>query len=438
MTHDGPPDIDPTLPPHSLEAEQAVLGAILYDPDALVQIVDVLKPEDFYRHPHQHIFWAMIQLFASGEKVDIVFVSEYLSDNERLEAAGGRGYLMDLAMSVATAENVQWYANIIKDKAVLRQLISYGHDTAAHAYRLDSSEAMGYAQIQLQRIALDAEGKAEKSTAEVVSTSLENICARLESNSDMRGIPTGFPELDGILRGLNSTCYCVLAARPGMGKTALALNIARNVAVEQGKPILYFTQEMTPDELMERVLVAEAESEKDIVKLSTAAERIPEHYRIIKKTGMTLAQLRASIIKHQLQYGSIGLVVVDYLQQMSSSARSLYEKTTEISNGLKQLNLEFEVPFLVLSQLSRAVEQRQDKRPMMSDLRESGAIEQDADKAIFIYRDERYNKDSDAKGIAEIIVAKNRNGPEGTVKLGFRSNIVKFINLPTFGNTNGY
>jgi replicative DNA helicase len=418
------------LLPHSTEAEQQVLGALFFDHDAITQIIDVLKPDDFYRGPHQHIFEAACELFRLGEQITVVTLSEWLSDQEALSAAGGRAYLMDLAMSVATAEAIRWHANIVKEYSIRRRLIHLCDEVSYEAYTKEGSKSLEFAQTELMHIAIDADGRAEQTTKEVATDALEEIVRELDSNSTVTGLQTGFPELDNYTRGLQPATFTVLAARPGMGKTGLAVNIAANVAIDQGLPVLYFSQEMPPKQMMRRLIVAMAESDRDRVKLADAAERVPDHLRFIRKPGMTIPQLRASIMRHKIEMGQLGLIIVDYLQQMRSPAKTLFEQVTDISGGLKDLALEFDIPLLVLSQLSREVEKRQDKRPVLSDLRQSGSIEQDADKVCFIYRDEYYNKQSDKPGIAEIIVAKNRQGSDGTAELLFRGPIVKFFNRP--------
>ncbi|HEY9745282.1 MAG TPA: replicative DNA helicase [Oculatellaceae cyanobacterium] len=439
--------IESRLPPQSLEAEQAVLGGILFAPDSFNKVVELLKPEDFYRGPHKHIFEAMRELCDKSEPIDIITVSEMLNDKGLLEAAGGRAYLMDLAMNVATAENITYYANIIRNKSLLRSLINVGSEIAASGYENnDAEQAIDQAQQAIFQLAQHGMPNDLTHIKDILPTSFEQIEERCSNRGSLMGVSTGFYDLDTYTSGLQKSDLIILAARPSMGKTAFCLNIVTHVALREQKPVLVFSLEMGKEQLVLRMLCAEAEidaqkirtgemADHDFPKLTQAMGKLGDAPIYIDDTpGMTVMEMRAKARKVQMEAGGdLGLIVIDYLQLMQGpsgggSESNRAQEISAISRGLKGLARELRVPVMALSQLSRAVESRQDKKPMLSDLRESGAIEQDADLVMFIYRDEYYNKDTERPGTADIIIAKQRNGPVGEISLLFRNSITRFLN----------
>lgn len=440
--------IETTLPPHSLEAEQAVLGALLFDPESMHRIIEILEADDFYRGPHHMIYQAMVDLYEKTEPIDIITVSEMLNDHDQLDAAGGRPYLMDLTMNVATSANITHYANIIKQKSILRRIIHAGNEIAATGYESDitAESALDYAQQQLFQIAQDGPANDIRDIKKILPESYARIQERMQNKGTLMGVSTGFYDLDVYTSGLQKSDLIILAARPSMGKTAFCLNIAANVALKEKKPVLIFSLEMSSEQLVLRMLCSEGEidaqrvrsgemNESDFNKLQWSMGKLGDAPIDINDTpGMTVMEMRAKARKVRMERGELGLIIVDYLQLMNgkkggdSSDTNRTQEISAISRGLKGLARELNTPLIALSQLSRAVESRQDKRPMLSDLRESGAIEQDADLVMFIYRDEYYNKDSERPGTADIIIAKQRNGPVGSFSLLYRSGITRFLN----------
>ena len=440
--------LDALVPPNSAEAEQAVLGGILFSPDAFNKVVELVRPDDFYRGAHKHIFDAMGELANRSEPIDIITVSEMLNDNELLEAAGGRTYLMDLAMSVATAENVVYYAKIIRNKSLLRQLITAGNEIASNCYEItNAEEALDKAQQSIFDIAQHGMPNDLTHIKDILPTSYDQIEERCANKGSLMGVGTGFYDLDAYTSGLQKSELIILAARPSMGKTAFCLNIVSHVALREQKPVLVFSLEMGKEQLVLRMLCAEAEidaqkirtgemAEHEFSKLHQAMGKLGDAPVYIDDTpGLSVMEMRAKARKIQMETGGeLGLIVIDYLQLMSGpgggggNEANRAQEISAISRGLKGLARELKAPVMALSQLSRAVESRQDKKPMLSDLRESGAIEQDADIVMFIYRDEYYNKESERPGTADIIIAKQRNGPVGEISLLFRHNITRFLN----------
>lgn len=441
--------VESLLPPHSVEAEQAVLGGIFFSPEAFNNIVDLLRADDFYRGPHKHIFEAMVDLYNKSEPIDIVTVSEMLNDKESLDAAGGRPYLMDLAMSVATAENITYYAKIIRNKSTLRKLITAGNDIAGLCYQpaVDPEEAIDQAQQKVFEIAQHGVPNDLTHIKDILPESWDQIEERCNSKGSLMGVGTGFYDLDNYTSGLCKSDLIILAARPSMGKTAFCLNIVTHVALRERKPVLIFSLEMGKEQLVLRMLCSEGEidaqkirtgeiAEHEFPKLTQAMGKLGEAPIYIDDTpGMTVMEMRAKARKVQMEAGGdLGLIVIDYMQLMSGpgggggTEANRNQEISGISRGLKGLARELKVPVMALSQLSRAVESRQDKKPMLSDLRESGSIEQDADLVMFIYRDEYYNKETERPGTADIIIAKQRNGPVGEISLLFRNALTRFLN----------
>jgi len=440
--------VESLLPPHSVEAEQAVLGGILFSPDSFNRIVELLRAEDFYRGPHKHIFEAMVGLYDQNEPIDIVTVSEMLNDKESLEAAGGRSYVMDLALSVATAENITYYAKIIRNKSLLRQLITAGNEIAGMCYQpaIDSEQAIDTAQQKVFELAQHGVPQELTHIKDILPESWDQIEERCNNKGQLMGVSTGFYDLDNYTSGLCKSDLVILAARPSMGKTAFCLNIVTHVALREKRPVLVFSLEMGKEQLVLRMLCSEGEidaqkirtgeiAEHDFPKLTQAMGKLGEAPIYIDDTpAMSVMEMRAKARKVQMETGGdLGLIVIDYMQLMSGpggggNEANRNQEISAISRGLKGLARELKVPVMALSQLSRAVESRQDKKPMLSDLRESGSIEQDADLVMFIYRDEYYNKESERPGTADIIIAKQRNGPVGEVSLLFRSSLTRFMN----------
>lgn len=432
------------LLPQSVEAEEAVLGAILVNPHSLGRIVEFLNPESFYKPAHRLIYQTMLDLFKKNEPIDIVTVSEFLRNDEKLEAAGGRAYINDLALNVVTTANVEFYAKIVQEKEIKRALINAGSEIVSMSYENEETDVvLDNAQKLIFNIASQKEVGDMVPIQDLIVSSYEQIETRYNNKDELVGVTTGFYDLDALTSGLQKSDLIILAARPSMGKTAFALNLAQNVALKAKKGVAIFSLEMPKIQIAKRMLCAEAEVDtqrsntghmqlKDFQKLTDAMERLADTRIYIDDTaGVTATDIKAKCRRLMLEEKELGLIVIDYLQLMEGGGNpnDRNQQISAISRSLKGLARELNVPIIALSQLSRGVEARNDKRPMLSDLRDSGAIEQDADIVMFIYRDEYYNKDDvENKGKAELIIAKHRNGPVGTVNLLFQSNITKFKN----------
>ncbi len=438
------------LMPQNIDAEEAILGAVLVNPVCLTKVIDYIKPESFYKPAHRYVYEAMIQLFNSNERIDIISVSDVLNFNNKLEIVGGRAFINDLSYKTITTSNVEYYAKLVQEKAMKRDLINAGSEIVTSGYDTSTiEESLDYA----ERLIFDLASKKVTSdltpVKNIVMKSYERIEQRYQNQGQLIGIDTGFYDLNAMTSGLQKSDLIILAARPAMGKTAFALNIAQNVALRAKKAVAIFSLEMSKDQLMQRMLCSEAELDtqrlktgnmqpRDWEKLAEAMTKFAEAPIYIDDTaGCTITDLRAKCRRLAMAEKDLGLIVIDYLQLMEGSGREdRMQQVSAISRGLKVLARELNVPIISLSQLSRAVESRTDKRPMLSDLRESGSIEQDADIVMFIYRDEYYNKSEEDdegqkasnKGEAEVIIAKHRNGPVGTVKLLFQGSITKFKN----------
>ena len=409
------------LLPQSVEAEEAVLGAILVNPVTLGKIVEFIKPESFYKPAHKVIYEAVLELYKKNEPIDIVTVSEHLRNNDELENAGGRAYINDLALNVVTT------AKIVS--------MSYEND--------DTDIVLDNAQKLIFNIASQKDTADLVPIQDLVVSSYEQIELRYNNKDELVGVTTGFYDLDSLTSGLQKSDLIILAARPSMGKTAFALNLAQNVALKAKKGVAIFSLEMPKQQLVKRMLCSEAEVDtqritsghmqpKDWEHLMDAMTKFADARIYIDDTsGVTATDIKAKCRRLMMEEKDLGLIVVDYLQLMEGGGNpnDRNQQISQISRGLKGLARELNVPVIALSQLSRGVEQRNDKRPMLSDLRDSGAIEQDADIVMFIYRDEYYNKDNvENKGKAEIIIAKHRNGPTGSFELLFQKDITKFKN----------
>ncbi|APH07190.1 replicative DNA helicase [Bacillus weihaiensis] len=432
------------IPPHNIEAEQAVLGAIFLQPASLTLASEVLIPEDFYRAAHQKIYNAMLDLSDKGEPVDLVTVTTELADVNLLEEIGGVSYLSDLANSVPTAANIEYYSKIVEEKSILRRLIRTATTIAQDGYsREDEVEVvLNEAEKTIMEVAQRKNAGAFKNIKDVLVETYDNIELLHDNKGDVTGIPTGFTELDRMTAGFQRNDLIIVAARPSVGKTAFALNIAQNVATKTDENVAIFSLEMGADQLVMRMLCAEGNidaqrlrtgslTSDDWGKLTMAMGSLSNSGIYIDDTpGIRVSEIRSKCRRLKQEAG-LGMILIDYLQLIQGSGRSdnRQQEVSEISRTLKELARELKVPVIALSQLSRGVEQRQDKRPMMSDIRESGSIEQDADIVAFLYRDDYYDKESENKNIIEIIIAKQRNGPVGTVSLAFVKEYNKFVNL---------
>jgi replicative DNA helicase len=444
------------MPPHSIEAEQSVMGGLLLDNEALDKIADILKPNDFYQHDHKLIYQHIIKLLENNKPADIVTVAESLESTAELTGVGGIAYLGALAQNTPSAANIRRYAEIVREYAVMRQLVEAGHSITESAYHRDgrnAEELLDQAESKIFQIAESNKRSAEGFQS--INVLLPQVAERIDmlfsrdDPSDVTGIPTGFSDLDSMTSGLHGGDLIIVAGRPSMGKTAFSVNVAENVALDTGLPVAVFSMEMGATQLAMRMIGSVGRldqhrmrtgrlEDEDWEKLTTALGRLNEAPIFIDEgSALTSFDVRARARRLHRQCGKLGLIVVDYLQLMSGSSSKQSEnratEISEISRSLKGLAKELDVPVIALSQLNRSVESRNDKRPMMSDLRESGAIEQDADLILFIYRDEVYNPDSPDKGTAEIIIGKQRNGPIGRVKLTFIGEHTRFENYANAG-----
>jgi replicative DNA helicase len=438
------------VPPQSIEAEQSVLGGLLLDNGAWDRAADVVTEADFYRFEHKIIFGAIGALIGASKPADVITVYEHLQMAGKAEDSGGLAYLNALAQSVPSAANMRRYAEIVRERAILRKLIAASDEIATNAFNPQGravTQILDEAEGKIFKIG--EEGNRNKQgfqSMDVLAVQLIDRVTELAENGaeDVTGVRTGFYDLDKNTAGLQPGDLIILAARPSMGKTAFALNIAENVAVAEGLPVVVFSMEMGASQLALRMVGSQGRIDQQHLRtgrldndewgrLTEAVERLSKSSVFIDETpALTGPELRARARRQARQCGRLGLIVIDYLQLMSGSGGDNENRATEIgeiSRGLKALAKELNCPVIALSQLNRSVETRPDKRPMMSDLRESGAIEQDADIIMFIYRDEYYNKESKEPGVAEIIIAKQRNGPVGTTKLAFLRQWTKFENL---------
>ncbi|MGX6445945.1 replicative DNA helicase [Neobacillus sp. K501] len=435
------------LPPQNIEAEQAVLGAIFLEPSSLTTASELLIPEDFYRAAHQKIFHVMMKLNDEGKAVDLVTVTEELAATKLIEDIGGVSYLSSLAGSVPTAANIEYYAKIVNEKSLLRKLIRTATNIATDGYaREDEVDALlSEAEKNIMEVAQRKNVGAFHNIKDVLVRTYDNIEVMHQRVGDITGLETGFIDLDRMTAGFQRNDLIIVGARPSVGKTAFALNIAQNVAQKTGENIAIFSLEMGAEQLVMRLLCAEGNidaqrlrtgslTDDDWGKLTMAMGSLSNTGIFIDDTpGVRISDIQSKCRRLKQEHG-LGMILIDYLQLILGSGRSgenRQQEVSEISRSLKQLARELQVPVIALSQLSRGVEQRQDKRPMMSDIRESGSIEQDADIVAFLYRDDYYDKESENKNIIEIIIAKQRNGPVGTVQLAFVKEYNKFVNLET-------
>ncbi|HEU5308552.1 MAG TPA: replicative DNA helicase [Acidimicrobiia bacterium] len=437
------------VPPHNLEAEESLLGAMLLSRDAITAAVEAhVETSDFYKPAHGHIYEAIQSLHGQGEPADPVTVAEELRRADLLDNIGGRQALLLIQANTPASANAGHYARIVNELALLRRLIGVAGDIAEMGYDEtdDVTETLDRAEALVFEVAERRVSDSMVGIRDALQDTLDDLESRYGDDSELIGMPTGFDEIDKKLHGLQRSNLVILAARPGMGKTSLALGLAKNVAIGTGKPVVFFSMEMGALELTKRLLSMEAGvdatklwtanlSEPDWGKISHAVGRLAEaQLHIDDNPHCTVMEMRAKARRLRARHGDLGLVIVDYIQLMtpSSSGRrpeNRQVEVSEISRGLKILARELECPVIALSQLNRQLEYRQDKRPMLADLRESGGLEQDADVVAFIYRDEVYNPESDDRALAEIIIAKHRNGPTGTARLVFRPERAEFVNM---------
>ncbi|ALG66925.1 replicative DNA helicase [Beggiatoa leptomitoformis] len=436
------------IPPHSLEAEQSVLGSLLFNNGAWYSIADRLAERDFYRPEHRLIFKAIKTLSEMGQPCDVITLSEWLSKQGKLEVIGGIGYLGLLADSTPSAANIAAYADIVREKAILRELVKVGSTIMDSAFQYNGnnpSELLENAEKLVFEIAEQGArmGGGFREIKEILTKTLDQIDLLYQSGNAITGVPTGFKDFDEQTSGLQRSDLIIVAGRPSMGKTSFAMNIAEYVAIQAKHPVAVFSMEMPCEQLAMRLISSLARINQQSVRtgkledhdwpnITSAIGLLSESPLFIDDTpALNPTELRARARRLASEHGQLGLIVIDYLQlmQVPDSRENRATEVSEISRGLKALAKELQVPVVALSQLNRSLEQRPNKRPVMSDLRESGSIEQDADLIVFIYRDEVYNQDSEDKGTAEIIVAKQRNGPIGTVRLTFLGHLTRFENF---------
>ena len=439
------PDLLTKVPPQSTEVEQGVLGAILLDQDALIRVLDILQDQDFYQDAHRWIFRVMVDLFEDNAPIDVLTVSERLKKQERLDNIGGAAYLAELTEMIPTSAHVLHHAHIVREKSILRALIQSATTIVTESY-----EAAGDVDLVLDRaeqIIFEISQRRTAAGFANINTILKGSFKRIEQLYERKelvtGVATGFTDFDRRTSGLQPSDLIIIAGRPGMGKTSFALNIAQHVGTMAGRPVAVFSLEMSKEQLVTRMLCAQARVDSNNLRtgylrrddwplLTKAAGELSEARIYIDDTpAQTSLDVRTKARRLKAELGDLALIVVDYLQLMQGRARSenRQQEISEITRALKGLAKELDVPVIGLSQLSRAVEQRRPPRPQLSDLRESGAIEQDADVVALIYRDDVYDEDSNDKGVAEIIIAKQRNGPTGVVRLSFQGQYTRFGNL---------
>nr|WP_300001981.1 replicative DNA helicase [Tissierella sp.] len=437
------------IPPHSIEAEQSVIGSMIIDKTAINTAVEIIRPDDFYRQSNGEIYSAIIDLFNKNEPVDLITLQEELKRRGSLEAVGGISYLANLSGGVATTANTEYYCKIVDEKSTLRKLITSSNEIIGKAYE-DSEEVNVIIEVAEKNIFDITQGSQREGFSpinEVLLDSFAKIEEMAANKGGLTGLTTGFIDIDLKLSGLQKSDLVLLAARPSMGKTALGINIVTNSALKAGAKVAVFSLEMSKEQLVQRMIAATAHV--DLQKIISGRLDEEEWLNIINSmgplsaanvyiddtAGISLMEMKAKCRRLKIEQG-LDLVVIDYLQlmQMEGRQESRQQEISSISRGLKALAKEMDCPVIALSQLSRAPELRADHRPILSDLRESGAIEQDADVVLFLYRDDYYNEDSDQKNIGELIIAKHRNGPTGTLELVFKKEYTKFLNKENFAN----
>ncbi|WP_300120429.1 replicative DNA helicase [uncultured Enterococcus sp.] len=442
------------VPPQDIEAEQAVLGAIFLDADALVEAMAVIEPQDFYRRAHQIVFRSMIALNDRNENIDIITLKSQIESENTLEDVGGISYLTELSQVTPTASGVAHYAKIVKDKSTLRELIQAATKIVKEGYSQEGSveEIVEAAEKGILNVSEKRNSTGFQAIADVLNSTMENIDRLSQQNEEITGLPTGYPELDKMTAGLQPEELIILAARPAVGKTAFALNIAQNIGTRTDRSVAIFSLEMGAESLVNRMLCAEGTIEAGHLRTGQLTEEEWHHLIMamgsLSRTsifiddtpGIKVSEIRARCRRLAQEKGNLGLILIDYLQLIEGSGReSRQQEVSEISRQLKKLAKELKVPVIALSQLSRSVEQRQDKRPVLSDIRESGSIEQDADIVAFLYREDYYQRqgteedkneeEQAADDVIEVIIEKNRSGARGTVELLFKKEYNKFASI---------
>jgi replicative DNA helicase len=433
------------VPPQNLEAEESVLGAMMLSPGAIGAVSEVVSAADFYRESHGTIFKAALGLYQKGEPVDAITLVDELEERSELESVGGRQRIHELAALVPATANAAHYARIVREMATLRGLIRSGGEIARLGWDRpgETADLVDRAEKIVFDLAQERVTTEFAHIEDLLKESFERITALYEAGADVTGVPSGFRDLDRITSGFQPGNLIIIAARPSMGKSALGLCMAANLAVRHSVPVGMFTLEMSKSEVTQRLMCSEAKVESnrlrngklgvdDWPRLTAACDKLSKAPIWVDDTGsITMMEIRSKARRLKSRHPDLGLLVVDYMQLMTSglSAENRVQEVSQISRSLKVLARDLDVPIVALSQLSRAVEQRHDKRPILSDLRESGSIEQDADLVVFIYRDEYYNEESEQQGLAEVIVAKHRNGPTDSVKLSFLKRYAKFADL---------
>lgn len=436
------------IPPHDLVAEQSVLGAVFIAPDTIISLADELTPEDFYKPAHKIVFKTMLSLFEKGEPIDATTMGSALTNQGDISKIGGITYIVELVNSTPTSKNVEHYAKLVKEKATLRKMIEDLSDSLSSAYQGDVSidDIITKTEKSMLDISNQNTGTGFRNVADILDTHMQMVETRSQTDGIVTGLSSGFIGLDKITTGLHEDNLIILAARPAMGKTALALNIAQHIAVKEKKPVAIFSLEMGAESLIERMLAAEGMVEG--YHLKTGNLSVEEWHRLVHAqgnlydapifvddtAGIRISEIRSKARKLAQEMGGLGVIIIDYLQLITGSkGENRQQVVSEISRELKILAKDLKVPVIALSQLSRAVEQRQEKRPMLSDLRESGSIEQDADIVAFLYRDAYYQKEQadsqEANNVTELILEKNRHGSLGTVKLYFHKEYTKFSSV---------
>lgn len=432
------------IPPHSIEGEQSVLGAMILDKNAVITATEILKPSDFYKEAHREIYESILEIYNRDEPVDLITLSEELKKRNTLDAIGGILYLADLSEAISTTANIRFYCEIVEEKSILRRLINASSEIIAKGYEAD--EDINIIIEAAEKKIFDITQKRSREGLDPIKEVLLESFSRIEqmalNKGDLTGLTTGFIDLDRKTSGLQKSDLVLVAARPAMGKSAFSVNLAVNSALKGGASVAIFSLEMSKEQIVQRMLSSESHvelqkvingklDEDDWPKLVRAMGPLSQAKIFIDDTpGITLMEMKAKCRKLKMEKG-LDLVMIDYLQLMSGEGRNenRQQEISAISRGLKILAKEMDCPVIALSQLSRAPEMRSDHRPILSDLRESGAIEQDADIVMFLYRDDYYHPDSEKKNIGEVIIAKHRNGPTGTVELVFMGEYTKFLNL---------
>jgi len=435
------------VPPHSLEAEQSVLGGLMLENESWYKVADIITEHDFYRQDHRLIFRSIAELADTSEPLDVVTLSEWLKQREELDNAGGLAYLGTLAKDTPSAANIRAYANIVREKSILRQLISIGTEIADEAFNpgeLESSNLLDEAERKIFEIAEQGNRQQDfKGIKVLLQSTLAHIDELSKSDASITGAETGYDELDDMTSGLQPGDLIIVAGRPSMGKTTFSMNLAEFIAINDKKPVAIFSMEMPAEQLVLRLFASNGRvplndirtgkiREEDWPRIGMAVKQFSETKLFIDDSAaLSPTEIRAKARRLHREHGQLGLIVIDYIQLMQSGNKSdnRAAEISEISRSLKALAKELDVPVIALSQLNRSLEQRPNKRPIMSDLRESGAIEQDADVIMFIYRDEVYNEDTPDKGTAEIIIGKQRNGAIGKIRLTFTGKYTRFDNF---------